>query len=109
MKIGYARVSTADQNLDLQTDALKQAGCEKIFADHSVSGARAERPGLDEALEQIRKGDALISEGGRILRCTTSQICNLSFDKLGVTERLWRFIPLIEGGSVLRTSVASRD
>ena len=52
MKIGYARVSTADQNLDLQTDALKQAGCEKIFADHGVSGAKAERPGLDKALDQ---------------------------------------------------------
>ncbi len=60
MKIGYARVSTADQNLDLQTDALKQAGCEKIFADHGVSGAKAERPGLDKALDQIRKGDTLV-------------------------------------------------
>ncbi len=55
VKIGYARVSTADQNLDLQTDALKQAGCEKIFADHGVSGAKTERPGLDKALDQIRK------------------------------------------------------
>lgn len=60
MKIGYARVSTTDQNLDLQTDALKQAGCEKIFSDRGVSGVKTERPGLDKALDQIRKGDILV-------------------------------------------------
>ena len=60
MKIGYARVSTADQNLDLQTDALKAAGCEKIFSERGVSGTKAERPGLDKALDQIRKKDVLV-------------------------------------------------
>ena len=60
MKIGYARVSTADQNLDLQTDALKATGCKKIFSDHGVSGAKAERPELDKALEHIRKKDVLV-------------------------------------------------
>ena len=60
MKIGYARVSTNDQNLDLQTDALEDAGCEKIFTDQGVSGAKAERPGLEKALDQIRKNDVLI-------------------------------------------------
>ena len=60
MKIGYARVSTTDQSFDLQTDALKQAGCEKIFSDHGVSGAKAERPGLDKALDHVRKGDTLV-------------------------------------------------
>ena len=60
MKIGYARVSTTDQNLDLQTDALKEAGCKKIFSDRGVSGAKAERPGLDKALAQLRKGDILV-------------------------------------------------
>ena len=60
MKIGYARVSTVDQNLELQTDALEAAGCKKIFSDQGVSGAKAERPGLDKALEHIRKKDTLV-------------------------------------------------
>ena len=60
MRIGYARVSTTDQNLDLQTDALKAAGCKKIFSDHGVSGAKSERPGLDKALEHVRKKDTLV-------------------------------------------------
>ena len=60
MKIGYARVSTADQNLDLQMDALEAAGCKKIYSDRGVSGAKAERPGLDKALEHIRRKDTLV-------------------------------------------------
>ena len=59
MLIGYARVSTDDQNLDLQKDALTQAGCEKILEDHQ-SGAKAERLGLKSALEYARKGDTLV-------------------------------------------------
>ena len=55
MEIRYARVSTAGQNIELQTNALKEAGCEKIFSDRGVSGAKAERPGLDKALEHIRQ------------------------------------------------------
>ena len=60
MKIGYARVSTTDQNIELQTDALREAGCEKIFSDRGVSGAKAERPGLKKALDHIRKKDTLV-------------------------------------------------
>lgn len=59
MLIGYARVSTQDQHLDLQMDALKAAGCERIFTDQ-CSGAKSERPGLAEALEYIRSGDTLV-------------------------------------------------
>jgi DNA invertase Pin-like site-specific DNA recombinase len=59
MLIGYARVSTTDQNLDLQIDALTKAGCEKIF-DDKISGSRAERPGLARAMESLRKDDTLV-------------------------------------------------
>lgn len=59
MKIGYARVSTADQELALQIDALQEAGCEKIFSD-KASGAKTDRPGFVEALEYAREGDCLV-------------------------------------------------
>src|SRR5258708_14361452 len=59
MQIAYARVSTLDQNLDLQTDALEKAGCEKIFTER-LSGARADRPVLAEMLEFLRPGDTLV-------------------------------------------------
>lgn len=57
--VGYARVSTAEQNLELQRDALSNAGCEPIFEDRA-SGAKAERPGLADALGFVRRGDALV-------------------------------------------------
>jgi hypothetical protein len=59
MLIGYARVSTLEQSLDLQTDALDRAGCEKLFTD-KAGGARAAQPGLDQALAHLRKGDTLV-------------------------------------------------
>ncbi len=59
MKIGYARVSTIDQNLHLQTDALERAGCEKIFSD-MASGSIDCRKGLIDAMEFCRNGDSLI-------------------------------------------------
>src|SRR3954451_17207625 len=57
--IGYARVSTTDQTLHLQTDALEKAGCQKIFTD-VISGAKAERKGLDDGLNYLREGDILV-------------------------------------------------
>lgn len=59
MQIGYARVSTHEQNLDMQIDALKQAGCDKIFTD-KISSLKQERKGLQEALEFLRPGDVLV-------------------------------------------------
>jgi DNA invertase Pin-like site-specific DNA recombinase len=59
MLIGYARVSTHEQTLALQQDALTKAGCNKIFTD-TASGAKTERKGLDEALNYVRKGDTLV-------------------------------------------------
>jgi DNA invertase Pin-like site-specific DNA recombinase len=59
MLIGYARVSTDDQNISLQLDAIKAAGCEQIFTD-KVSGAAKIRPGLEQTLSHLRPGDTLI-------------------------------------------------
>ena len=59
MLLGYARVSTNDQNLDLQLDALRSHGCKKFYSD-IVSGAKASRPGLDEMLKNAREKDVEI-------------------------------------------------
>lgn len=60
MKIGYARVSTEEQNLDLQIEALKATGCEEIFKDQGISGAAIERPGLAAAIRHSGKDDVLV-------------------------------------------------
>lgn len=60
MKIGYARVSTDDQNLSLQVHALHTAQCDVIFEDIGVSGAKASRPGLSRALRRARPGDVIV-------------------------------------------------
>lgn len=59
MKIGYARVSTTDQNLDLQLTALKEAGCERIYQE-KISGAKRNRPELERLLDQLRPDDIVI-------------------------------------------------
>lgn len=59
MKVGYARVSTHEQNLDLQEDALEKVGCERLFRDQ-VSGAGSERRGLQDALDYVREEDTLV-------------------------------------------------
>ena len=86
MLIGYARVSTAEQNLDLQTDALNRAGCEKLFTD-KAGGARAERPGLDQALAHLRKGDTLVvwklDRLGRSIRHLIETVGQLQERKVG--------------------------
>jgi len=85
MLIGYARVSTFDQNIDLQEDALKKAGCEKIFSD-KISGSKKERPGLNEAISYLRKGDTLViwklERLGRSLKNMIDLTSNL--DEMGV-------------------------
>lgn len=59
MLIGYARVSTAEQNLELQTDALRQVGCSRVFVE-TASGAQRDRPELEAALDYVRSGDVLV-------------------------------------------------
>jgi DNA invertase Pin-like site-specific DNA recombinase len=60
MKYGYARVSTDDQNTDLQLSALKRAGCKRNFVDEGKSGATMSRPALQRCLKQLERGDTLI-------------------------------------------------
>ena len=60
MKVGYARVSTEDQRLDLQLTALKNAGCNRIFKDHGISGAEMSRPGLEKMLRTMLPGQTLV-------------------------------------------------
>jgi len=80
MFVGYARVSTMDQNISLQLDALNQAGCEKIFQD-KVSGAKMIRPGLQAALEYVQTGDTLmvwrLDRLGRSLRHLIETVSHL--------------------------------
>ncbi len=88
MDIGYARVSTDDQTLALQLDALKQAGCQKIFRD-VASGAKADRPGLAQALDHLRAGDTLVVWRLDRLGRTLTQLIELVtlFDAQGIGFR----------------------
>lgn len=58
--IGYVRVSTLDQNLDLQRDSMMREGAERVFSDEGVSGSTADRPGLQKALDYCRPGDTFV-------------------------------------------------
>ena len=60
MIIGYARVSTDDQRLDMQLAALKEAGCEKIFQDQGVTGSKMDRPGMEAVIKALKPGDTLV-------------------------------------------------
>lgn len=59
-KIGYARVSTNEQHLDLQLKALELSGCHRVFNDQGISGSTFDRPGLAEALDAVQTGDMLV-------------------------------------------------
>lgn len=94
MRIGYARVSTDDQDVTLQIDALKAAGCVQIFSDHGISGASTEREGLSAALAVLRPGDVFVvwklDRLGRSIRFVLDFIERLRGDGQG-------FISLTEG------------
>ena len=86
--IGYARVSTEDQKLDLQRDALLGLGCHRVFEDRA-SGARADRPGLAAALSHLRRGDTLVVWRLDRLGRSTHQLVNLleQFEREGICLR----------------------
>src|SRR5690242_20164261 len=94
MYVGYARVSTHEQTLNLQKDALEKIGCTKIFMD-TASGAKAERKGLEQALAYVREGDTLVvwrlDRLGRSLKHLIETITDLNNRKIGfksVTENI---------------------
>src|SRR5437016_12352649 len=94
MLIGYARISTQEQTLNLQKDALEKIGCTKIFTD-VISGAKAERKGLQDALAYVREGDTLVvwrlDRLGRSLKHLIETITALNNRKIGfksITENI---------------------
>ena len=103
--IGYARVSTKDQNLDPQTDALKAAGCEKIFDDIGKSGAKMERPGINAALSHLRGGDVLVvwklDRLGRTIRGVIELVDGLRKRSVGFRSLTEGFDTTIHSGRLL--------
>ncbi|WP_251963161.1 recombinase family protein [Salinibacter ruber] len=93
MRVGYARVSTGEQKLDLQLDALEDAGCERIY-EEKISGAAEERPKLEQCLDALRDGDTLVvwrlDRFGRSLKDLVSKMEELE-------ERGADFVSLTEG------------
>src|SRR3954454_17729600 len=103
MLIGYARVSTHEQNLDLQLDALKNNGCTKTFTD-TVSGGAAERPGLAEAFSHLRDGDTLgvwrLDRLGRSLKHLIETITKLHSQGIGFNSTTQRIDTTTSGGKL---------
>src|SRR5262245_214993 len=102
MRIGYARVSTLEQNFDLQEDALKAAGCEKVYSD-KTGGTKAERPRLDRAMPDLRAGDQLVvwklDRLGRSLRNLIKTVTDLRDRGVGFQS--------LQGPSTRRPAAAS--
>jgi DNA invertase Pin-like site-specific DNA recombinase len=104
MLIGYARVSTEDQNLNLQRDALQNAGCEQIYTDH-ISGTKATRPGLTDALSHLRTGDTLVvwrlDRLGRSLRHLIDTVTDLQEDGIGFKSLTENIDTTTSGGKLV--------
>ena len=101
MLIGYARVSTHDQTLHLQQDALTKAGCNKIFTD-TAGGAQTERIGLNEALNYVRKGDTLVVwRLGRSLPHLITTMTNLEEGGIGFKSLTENIDTTTSGGKLI--------
>jgi DNA invertase Pin-like site-specific DNA recombinase len=104
MLIGYARVSTQDQTLDLQIDALKQVGCKQIFTD-TASGAKSERPGIRDAMSHLRAGDTLVvwrlDRLGRTLKHLIATITDLNDKGIGFKSLQENMDTTTSGGKLI--------
>jgi DNA invertase Pin-like site-specific DNA recombinase len=104
MLIGYARVSTHDQTLNLQKDALEKAGCSNIFTD-TASGSLAERKGLQEAMEYVRPGDTLVvwrlDRLGRSLKHLITTITSLQERQIGFKSLTEHIDTTTSGGKLI--------
>jgi DNA invertase Pin-like site-specific DNA recombinase len=104
MLIGYARVSTQDQTLDLQKDALKKIGCTKIFTD-TASGTKEERKGLEDALNYVREGDTLVvwrlDRLGRSLKHLIETITELNNRNIGFKSLTENIDTTTSGGKLV--------
>ncbi len=104
MLIGYARVSTQEQTLDLQKDALQKIGCTKIFTD-TASGAKAERKGLEEALSYVRAEDSLVvwklDRLGRSLKHLIETITDLNNRHIGFKSLTENIDTTTSGGKLI--------
>src|SRR3954470_24691805 len=104
MLVGYARVSTTDQTLDLQRDALTKAGCTKIFTD-TASVALTERKGFLEALDHVRAGDTLVvwrlDRLGRSLKDLITRITELNDRKIGFKSLTENIDTTTSGGKLI--------
>ena len=104
MLVGYARVSTQDQTLSLQQDALQQAGCDRTFTD-TASGARTERRGLEEALAFLREGDTLVvwklDRLGRSLKQLIETISHLQARGIGFRSLTENIDTTTSGGKLI--------
>src|SRR4051812_42822567 len=104
MLIGYARVSTTDQTLALQQDALTKAGCERIFTD-TASGGQTDRPGLTEAFSHLRQGDTLVvwklDRLGRSLKDLIARITQLQNQDIGFKSLTEQIDTTTSGGKLI--------
>ena len=104
MLIGYARVSTHDQNLDLQKDALEKAGCARIYVEH-ISGGASVRPELDKTLEVLREGDTLVvwrlDRLGRSLKHLIELVNELEQRKVGLKSLTEAMDTTTSGGKLV--------
>lgn len=105
MQHGYCRVSTIDQHPEIQENALRQAGCEKIWTDHGVSGKLASRPQLDACLAALQPGDTLVvwklDRLGRSVQHLVNTVADLGERKIGFRSLTDNLDTTTNGGKLL--------